>query len=456
MKKAFSICSLMFCVVLTAYAGHHFEKNLPDKPNILLIMTDQQTATSLSCTGNAYVRTPAMDKLAMSGVRFEQSYVTQPLCLPFRSSLQTSRYPHEIGTVNNGRDIDGDFPLLGNLVAEAGYECAYYGKWHVGTTPDHAGYAIYDKAGKDHQKTDAAVRYLAGRREKPFFMTVSYHNPHNICQLARADADGSDLPDGAIDPAPVQLDALPPLPDNFAIPDHEPSVLREIQERSPYHYPTAEWDELTWRQYLWGYYRLVEKVDAEVGRVLTALNEGGHADNTVIIFTSDHGEGVAMHHWNQKQILYDQATRVPLIVSWEGHSKSTVCDELVSNALDIPVTILDLIGADAPPSMRGLSLVPILEGVQHTPRKYVVAETMFARGSRNLGATGRMLRAEKYKYCIYDSGENREQLFDMQKDPGETVNLAADPEYAEMLNEYRGMMADWARETDDPGFPYQN
>ena len=455
MQKIKSIHSLLVIAIM-CFAGCKSVKTIPDRPNILFIMTDQQTATSLSCTGNGFVNTPALDQLAQSGVRFEQSYVTQPLCLPLRSSLQTSRYPHEIGTINNGRDINGDFPLLGNLVAEAGYDCAYFGKWHVGISPEKAGYKNYDKAGTDDQKTKAAIEFLLNKREKPFFLTVSYVNPHNVCQLARADANGSDLPDGAIGLAPNTLMELPPLPDNFDMPEHEPSVIREIQKKSTYHYPTADWDELTWRQYLWGYYRLVEKVDAEIGKVLAALKDGGHEDNTIVIFTSDHGEGVAMHHWNQKQILYDQSTRVPLIISMNGKIKRHVNHELVSNALDIPVTILDLIDVNKPGSMHGNSLIPVIEGKSHESRKYVVSETMFARGGNNLGATGRMLRTTKYKYCIYDTGKNREQLFDMQKDPGEMVNLALKEAYRKELEMHREIIAEWAKKTKDIDFPYQN
>ena len=427
----------------------------PEKPNILLIITDQQTADAMSCAGNQYLHTPAIDELAASGVRFERNYVTQPLCLPFRSSLQTGCYPHEIGTISNGRPIQGDFPMLGKLVASAGYDCFYIGKWHVGADLGSAGYKPYGFGGKDDVKAKAAEKFLLSEHEKPFFLTVSFMNPHNVCQLARADADGSDLPDGPIETAPTDLNRLPPLPDNFDIPENEPTVIRKIQEVSRVkHYPTENWDELTWRQYLWGYYRLVEKVDAEIGKVLTALKEGAYGDNTIVIFTSDHGEGVAMHHWNQKQILYEQAVRTPLIIQWKGKTQKQVYPELVSNALDIPVTILDIAGVEKPSTMRGVSLSPILEGKSIPARDFVVTETMFASGDRNLGGTGRMIRTKSFKYCIYDNGEKREQLFDMEKDPGEMNNLVYNEEYKAQLKEHRELIAQWAKETNDSEFPY--
>jgi len=458
MKLNVFIIPLLFICPLFIYnsTAKSNKTDTTKKPNILLIITDQQTADAMSCAGNTYLHTPAMDKLAESGVCFTNNYVVQPLCLPFRSSLQTSRYPHEIGTISNARNYNGEYPMLGNLVAKAGFKCDYFGKWHVGCSPEMAGYPNYDKVGKDPDITNRAKEYLKEKHNQLFFLTVSLVNPHNVCQLARADAVGTDLPDGPIGLPPDDLDELPPLPDNFEIPDNEPTVLRKIQASSEFHYPTADWNELTWRQYLWGYYRLVEKVDKQIGEIIHALEEGGYADNTVIIFTSDHGEGVARHHWNQKQILYDQATKTPFIISWKGRTKKGVYDELVCNALDIPVTILDVAGTSVPPSMHGKSMLPIMKGLSPEPRKFVVSETMFARGNKNLGATGRMLRTDKYKYCIYDNGEKREQLFDMEKDPGEMKNLVYDKKFENVLKQHRELMAEWAKETKDTEFPYYN
>ena len=406
----------------------------------------------MSCAGNKQLKTPNIDKLVESGIRFDRNYVSQPLCLPFRSSLQTARYPHEIGIFNNGSKIKGNFPFLGNLIAKAGYDCEYFGKWHVGIDPKTAGYSNYDNVGLDDKKTERARAFLLQKHSQPFFLTVSYTNPHNVCQLAR----DQKLPDGAIDVSPGKLELLPPLPENFDIPENEPTSIREIQKKTPFHYPTADWDRLKWRQYLWGYYRLVEKVDREIGEVLSTLKESGYEKNTIVIFTSDHGEGVAMHHWNQKQILYDQVTKVPLIINWKGVTKKEVYLELVCNALDIPATILDVADVEKPKSMRGNSLIPIVNGKSLEAREYVVSETMFAKGGKSSGTTGRMLRTKKYKYCIYDNGKNREQLFDMENDPGEMNNLAGDSDYFEILNRHRELIAGWAKETNDSDFNYYN
>lgn len=447
--------ALVFAIILSCLPEARPQENpVFEKPNILLIITDQLASSILSCEGNTSAKTPALDRLASTGVRFDKCYVSQPLCLPFWSSLQTGRYPHEIGAVVNQESIKGTFPMLGNLVSKAGYKCDYFGKWHVGTTPEAAGYKDYDNVGTDDKKAEAAVEYLQKNHEAPFFLTVSFMNPHNVCELARADADGTDLPDGSIGFPPSDLDQLPPLPLNFDIQEDAPSVIREEHKGSKFEYPTDDWDETTWRQYLWGYCRLVEKVDSETGKVLDALQKSGYTDNTVVIFTSDHGEGLAMQRWNQKKVFYDPVARVPLIINWKGKTQSRVYSELVSNALDIPATILDIAGIEKPASMHGHSLLPILEGGSPPSREFVACETMFNETSLGKGARGRMIRTGRYKYCVYSEGENREQLFDMENDPDERSNLACKKEYIEELKRHRKLASDWAGLTNDSEFPY--
>jgi len=375
------------------------------RPNILVIMTDQQAAIAMSCTGNPHLKTPAMDSIAAKGVRFERAYVTQPLCLPCRSSMLAGRYPHEIGTITNGTRYNKNWPMLGKLIANGGYECGYIGKWHVGAPADyeHAGYTMGGAGGKDHEKAANAVKYLSR-----------------------------------------------------AVPENEPTAIREVQEMSPNkHYPTEDWDQRLWREYLWGYYRICEKVDAEVAKVLEAVQKNGLAGNTVIMFVADHGEGIAAHHWNQKQVLYDEAVRVPcMIASPQSPAAGKVSTVLVSTGIDYLPTILDFAGIPCPDTMPGHSLKSIALGRSETlPRRYVVTETIFASGTRQFGVSGRMLRTARYKYTIYNKGNCREQLFDMKKDPGEMNNLAVDNEFYHELNKHRRLLTDWAKETND-NFPY--
>ena len=420
-----------------------------DRPNVLLIMTDQHTDEAMSCTGNPHLETPAMDRIAARGVRFTRSYVTQPLCLPCRSSIQTGRYPHEIGTPTNGTKLNRGYPMLGKLVQAADYDTAYFGKWHVGTSLEEAGYAVTSSARSDTETAKSTVEFLRTPHEKPFFATASFLNPHDVCQLARR----QDLPQGPIPQPPDDPSELPPVPENFEIPESEPAAIRTIQAKNrDFHYPTADWSDLDWRQYIWGYYRLVEKVDREIGTVLDGLRDAGHESNTIVIFTSDHGEGVASHHWNQKQVLYEQAVRVPLVIAHPLASKpGTTSDALVSTGIDLMPTILGAAGVESPPGPRhGQSVEPLARGSsQAWDRRYVVAETTFGRGARDDGVSGRMLRTERFKYVVYNTGGGREQFFDLNEDPGEMTNLVAEPAYQSELREHRRLISDWASRTND-------
>ena len=423
-----------------------------ERPNVVMILTDQQAASAMGCAGNPHVHTPAIDSIAASGVRFTRSYVTQPLCLPCRASIQTGRFPHEIGTSTNGSRLESGHPMLGRLLAEGGYATAYFGKWHVGVPLQESatGYALTSEKRSDVEIVRMASEFLAKPPRQPFFATISLRNPHDVCELARRER----LPQGPIPEAPNDPSELPPLPENFALPQNEPSAIRDVQRKHrDFLHPTHDWSDLEWRQYLWGYYRLVEKADRGVGALLDALSDSGNANNTMLIFTSDHGEGIASHRWNQKQVLYDQAARVPLLVAHPRASRrGATCDALVSTGIDLMPTILGAAAIDSRlgsrygRSLEALSIDP--SDVSGRSRRFVVAETTFGRG-RDYGPSGRMVRTERFKYVIYSSGTRREQLFNMQDDPGETRNLAVDSAFGSVLASHREILREWAAETDD-------
>jgi arylsulfatase A-like enzyme len=424
------------------------------RPNILYIMTDQQFAGAMSCAGCKDVKTPAMDSLAQSGVRFENAYCPFPLCVPCRVSMMTGRMPHEIGVARNvGTDFGiGGLPMMGRLFSDAGYDCGYAGKWHLPVTTEQKslhGFEIAAKGGrKDSGILAAFARFLDTKRSQPFLYVASFVNPHNICQYARGEA----LPDGPIgdDPPP---DRCPALPANFGIPDNEPEILRAIQKKDDQVYPTVGWPPERWRQYRWAYYRMIEKVDALIGGVLDALRKSGQEERTLVIFSCDHGDGMGAHRWNQKQALYEEVVRVPFIVSLKGATKAGLVDRthLVSSGLDLLPTLCDWAGVEPPKIQRGLSVRALAEGREpKTWRDEVVAETAFStRGGGAFGVKGRMVRTAKYKYVAYSEGRLREQLFDLEKDPGEMANLAMNVQYRDALNDHRRRLAAWCRQTQD-------
>jgi len=422
------------------------------RPNILFICTDQQFAGAMSCAGNGDLHTPAMDSLAASGVRFAQTYCTQPLCTPSRASLATGLMPHQLSVVGNGDGIPEQYRPheTGTLLSAAGYDCAYGGKWHVPkmSMEEGHGFSRIHPFG-DHGLADFCIDFLRQSHDQPFFLTANFDNPHNICEWARNEP----LPWGEIERVPEEQ--CPPLPANFATMPDEPQLLNWVRAGQLGIHPTGGWSPALWRQYRHAYYRLCEKVDAEIGRILQALHETGQEQNTVVIFTSDHGDGLGAHGWNQKWALWEEAVRVPLIVSQSGVTLAGGVDRehLVSNGLDLLPTLCDYAGIAPPAHAPGHSLRGLAEGRQQESwRDELVVETCWRepwdeRSFRN--ASGRVLRTDRYKYVVYSWGQHREQLFDLESDPGEMVNLATCVRYQPVLVEHRDRLARWCEATGD-------
>ena len=428
------------------------------KPNVVFIIVDQLLADAMSCRmGAQYLHTPAMDGLAKSGQSFTRAYSANPLCMPSRNSMFTGRYPHETKVTQNARvKLDSaEFVNLGDYFSQAGYRTAYFGKRHLCFNVDKSFQVAGSEPTKENhdiQTLAAATDFISKKPEQPFLLVVSFINPHNVCELAR----GENLPEGAIAEAPAP-ELCPPAPANLAPQLNEPdtiTIMRKAYQASPL-FPVGNFTQNNWRQLRWGYYRLIEKVDAQIGNLLAALHSAGLDNNTVIVFTSDHGECAGAHSFNQKTVLYEESARVPLIISYLGHTKSGTCDKLVNTGTDLLPTMMDFAGLPVPGKLTGRSLRPLALGEAVTGwRDYVVVENDMEQG-RSTGdyeavAQGRMIRTERYKYCVYDHGQHRESLVDLQADPGETRNLADNSEYHKILLEHRALLASFAKENHDP------
>src|SRR5680860_1209210 len=211
---------------LIAIAGY---TNAQQKPNILIIMTDQLSAESTSFNlGDKYLKAPNIDNLAEDGVSFNNAYCSNPLCVPSRSSMFTGRYPHELGIQNNDDKLidPAKFPSLGAIFKNAGYDTGYVGKWHLpydrNVTASHGFSYLPDKRGNgtDSLSPGLAIKFLKMKHRDPFLLVVSFMNPHNICQWPR----GQELPDGAVgDPPPA--DQCPPLRDNYMPSKNETDIM---------------------------------------------------------------------------------------------------------------------------------------------------------------------------------------------------------------------------------------
>ena len=414
------------------------------KPNVLLIMTDQQTATAMSCAGNLDIHTPNMDRLAQNGVRFDNAYCASPLSTPSRASMVTGYMPSQINALENGIKIPADIlpESMGFLMGSAGYECFYGGKWHVpGSNIGHDQGFTRIAPMNDLILADKCIETINADHEKPFFMVASFLNPHNICQEARWEV----LSLGEVDrPDPGKL---PNLPKNFEPAPFEPDIIRFWQSQNFYMYPVADYTPDQWRMYRHVYFRLVEKVDAEIGRIFDALDAKKLTDNTIIIFVSDHGDGMGAHKWNQKTVLFEEAVNVPFIVSVPGNkANGRVASQLVCTGTDLIPTLCDIAGIAAPAKLSGKSLMPVVRGSEEQVHEAVVVENPFViRPHFSAWA----VRTTNYKYMVYGAGRYREQLFDMRTDRLEQQNLAIEDRYSEILNQHRKILREYGERLKD-------
>jgi len=411
-------------------------------PNLLFIHTDQQSFDTIAAWGCAGIRTPHLDRLAASGLSFQRAYSADPVCCPARTCWYTGRMPSETGVVLNGLPLLPEIPDLGQWLGTRGYDPVYIGKWHVPYRDQytsfrtlHGGTGIGEHS--DGATARAAQAFLMDRRSStPFFLSLGFLQPHDICywiRLHRDDLQSLPVPEAAVD--------LPALPPNFYVIPEESATFRAFKRTGDGATLQDGWSELHWRYYLWSYHRHVEMVDAQIGRVLDALEASGHAQNTLVVFTSDHGEGSAHHRLLTKSILYDDTARVPLIVAWPGHVPAGVQNFAPVSGVDLAPTFCDYAGVEPPPQARGESLRPLLEGKASAGRGYAVAESY---------VTGRMVRTERYKYITYQD-DSVDQLFNLEEDPGETRNLASASTHAGTLAEHRRLLSAWeARLTPAP------
>ena len=436
-----------------------------DPPNVVLVFTDQQSHFALGAAGNPHLRTPHLDALARRGTRFDLSYCSAPVCGPARAALVTGRPPHQTGVRWNGDALLPDLPTLGRCFEAAGYETAWCGKWHIPesyvTTPggipgfrnlplpaNHPGlarslpygwpgYAL--GANTDGPFIDQALTFLDRAPARPFLLCVSLHNPHDICWWLRQK------------PLPLPPPgALPPLPSNFNSVAGEPAFLQACRQRDHYGEEltwTTSWRDTDWQAYLHAYYRMTEEVDGQVGRLLAALQRPALADRTVVLFTSDHGEGMAAHRWLVKLAFYEPVVRVPMILAGPGVPEGQVDESRLTCTLDVVPTLCEAAGIQ-PPAGPGRSLWTLARD-RHSPgHSAVVCE--LSPDNRRPDMEARMVRTERFKYCAYAGTTPGETLHDLHEDPGETCNLAANPAFAAEIRAQRAHLASWCASTGDP------
>lgn len=420
------------------------------RPNIIYIMTDQQSATAMSCAGNTDIHTPNMDRLAAHGMRFENAYCAMPLSGPSRAAMFTGHTPGEVDMQKNGTPIPDSLRTrtLGTLMEQAGYTTAYAGKWHVNTSSLPSKIAFGFEKLHDHNDyglAEASIEFLRRKHDKPFFLVTSFDNPHNICEYARR----QDLPYATIEEPALEM--CPNLPTNSNVAPYEADVLAYEKSLSYRIYPTRDYTPDDWRRYRNAYFRLVETVDREIGKIIDEIDRQKLWENTVIIFTSDHGDGSGAHQWNQKTVLYEEVVNIPFIVCLpKGKNAGKVMPQLINNGVDLLPSICDWVDATVPTGCQGISFRSVVENndIQKVHQPYVVTETAFLQTG---GTQGWLVRTPDYKYVLYEAGKNREMLYDMKNDRGEMRNLAIEHKYQEIVKQHRAMLSEWMEKHPAPG-----
>lgn len=449
-------------------------------PNVVYIMTDQQSYYMISALADAldphdpyarnpYLSTPNLDRLVKQGYTFTNCYAGHPVSGPSRFALLTGEAPNRFGMTGNftpGGEAGQQMleviseRAMGNLFRKAGYDTYYAGKVHLPWANGNSGKgSIYEppcRYGFDHYLTDddrgelsekGAQFFSEYKGDKPFLLFLSFMNPHDICmtqvlfnnkQLSDFHTDKIDMRARRnqieyrevyrkIDPERFDGDELARLPANMAPTDRFPVLKKRGQ---------FQMNDHNTRVHIWFYYRLMEQVDREIGRVLDALEKSSYKDNTLIVFTSDHGEMAGSHGLTGKNFPYEECQKVPMIFVGKGIPQGVVDNETtVCNGWDLLPTMLDLSNVAIPAELNGLSLKKRMTKDKALGRKYLYYETVNSFG---------VLENGRYKYTrfgLVQPDENGvEALFDLEKDPGELHNLAFDESYAAKLEELRRVL----------------
>lgn len=463
--------------------------------NVLFLIADDLNC-DLGCYGNREVKSPNIDRLAAGGVRFERAYCQVPLCSPSRTSMLTGRLPDETGVIynpggarfsheyerrNDFRESVPDTVTLPQLFRNNGYFAARVGKLYHYGVPGQIGTSGQDDAaswdyvcnpagrdkaeenqifslvpgsyggtlswlameGTDLEQTDglgatAAISLLQRRapgkgrgrqdqhRDKPVFLAVGFYRPHTPFVA----------PKGHFEHYPV---------DQISLPEHSTD---DAARRPPAAYASGKketWDmgDPLRREAIQAYHASVTFMDAQVGRVLDALEESGLADSTIVVFTSDHGYHLYDHNLWQKQSLFENSARVPLIIRVPDLPAAGESTRALAELIDLYPTLADLAGLKAPDYLDGDSLKPVLENPSAS-----VQDAAFTQQQRPGSQSGYSVRTDRWRYAQWDNSEGEQigqVLFDMEADPRERRNLADDTDHADVIANLKERIAEYQR-----------
>ena len=453
----------------------------PPRPNILLVMTDDQQHGQMSCAGHALLRTPHMDRLAAEGTRFSNAYCTNSLCAPSRATILTGCYSHVHGIRGNSEKadaveaLDPDLPTFPQLLQQAGYRTGLMGKWHLrqeprgfdewrvlpgqgvyfdpdflfeGETAKQAGYAT-------DITTDFALDFLRRQGDGPFCLLYQHKAPHRPFTPAPRHAGMFDDVDW-------------PKPSSY---DDDYSTRRVAAEAEDMRFEislSGDYDDLPgdlspeqkrewiFQRFVKDHHRAVYGVDENLGRVLDYLDSSGLAEDTLVLYTTDNGYFLGEHGWYDKRFMYEPALRVPLLMRYPRLAVSGHIEDRPVLNIDIAPTLLDFAGVGVPDSMQGRSVRPLME--RNAPDSWresilysyyenswafremareQMTDPSFQYWTAHRVGPHRGVRTDRYKLIEYYGEGDHWELFDLEEDPDELRNLYREPGHAQLIQELR-------------------
>ncbi len=444
-----------------------------NRPNILLIHSDQHHYACLGVHGHPLLSTPNLDRLARQGVDFTNAYTPSPICSPARASLLTGRWPSQHRCLNippfeGYQPADAEMPVLWTLLHEAGYRQAHFGKFHQEVRGCPTDYGVdrfkweeddYDdwriaqglplrkrrngwfgEVDPDTTVQQTRIAWGAGltveairdftSEGRPFFIRWDPSEPHLPCMIPQEIADL--YPPASIEPWPSFPDPL----------ENKPPM--QAQQRRTWGVDGWSWKH--WAPIVSRYLAEITLLDRYIGTVLAELDRLGIADETLVIYTTDHGDLCGNHGMMDKHyMMYDDVVRVPLIMRWPGRtSAGSVCDEFVSHELDLATTICRAAGLEPPDSFEGVDLLPVVRGLASTGREDIFSQYF---GCQFGLYSTRMVRDRRWKYVW--NATSIDELYDMESDPSEMTNRVDDPSCQGELARLRRRMIHWCESVGD-------
>jgi arylsulfatase len=477
-------------------------KRRTDKPNLLVLWTDEQRADTMAAYGNNNIHTPNLNRLADECVVVRNAYVSQPVCTPSRSTVMTGLWPHQNGCTQNNNPLSKDTDCLPELLDDSDYRTGYFGKWHLGDEifAQH-GFEEWKGIEDGYRKYYGKERNLDSRSDYWHFLNELGHRPsvkdglYGRSYAARLPLAHSKpkflemqtcdfLQRNQNDPFTLYVNFLEPhmpffgpldsehdpadveIPRNFNDPLEENEPLRYRLLREKFRQNGFEGHDLMseagWRGLIAKYWGLVTQVDLCVGGILRTLENLGLADNTIVVYTSDHGDMMGAHQLLAKTVMYEESVRVPWLmrIPQQGGKKQLIKQRL--SHIDLVPTLLELMGREVPDTLAGKSLVSSLKSNHISDDPVFIEWNPATRGKTphsiasvsneeikqvHNAYTRTVITQDGWKLCWSD--KDKSQLFNLNEDAGETANLYYDPNQEKRISRLKKLIHQWQKQNKD-------